>query len=104
MTDVAVDTLVIARSLEAAGIERRQAEAHAEALRQVADANRGELATRTDLKAEIAAVRAEIAAVRAEIAALEALLTNRLYGVVLTAVISNGLFAAAVIVAIKLLP
>lgn len=90
MTDVAVDTLVIARSLEAAGIERRQAEAHAEALRQVADANRGELATRADLKAEIAA--------------LEARLTNRLYGVVLTAVISNGLFAAAVIVAVKLLP
>ena len=97
MTDVAVDTLVIARSLEAAGIERRQAEAHAEALRQVADANRGELATRADLKAEIVAIKADF---KAEIAALEARLTNRLYGVVLTAVIANGLFAAA----IKLLP
>lgn len=100
MTDVAVDTLVIARSLEAAGIERRQAEAHAEALRQVADANRGELATRADfasIKAEIVAIKADF---KAEIAALEARLTNRLYGVVLTAVIANGLFAAA----IKLLP
>ena len=90
MTDVAVDTFVIARNLEAAGIERRQAETHAEALRQVADANRGELATKTDL--------------RAEIAALEARFTNRLYGVVLTTITTNGLFAAAVVVAIKLLP
>ena len=45
----AVDTLRIARNLEAAGVERRQAEAHAEALRVVADASREDLATKGDI-------------------------------------------------------
>ena len=45
----AFDTLRIARNLEAAGVERRQAEAHAEALRIVADSARAEAATKADL-------------------------------------------------------
>ena len=45
----AFDTLRIARDLEAAGIERRHAEAHAEALRIVADSARAEAATKADL-------------------------------------------------------
>ena len=45
----AFDTLRIARDLEAAGVERRQAEAHAEALRIVADSARAEAATKADL-------------------------------------------------------
>ena len=49
MSAVAVDTLRIARNLEAAGVERRQAEAHAEALRVVADASREDLATKGDI-------------------------------------------------------
>ena len=40
--------LAAARDLEAAGVERRQAEAHAEALRQAVSADRDELATKTD--------------------------------------------------------
>ena len=40
-----------ARELEAAGIERRQAEAIAEGMRRAADADRGELATKGDLSA-----------------------------------------------------
>ena len=51
------DTLTAARDLEAAGVERRQAEAIAEGMRQAAGAGRDELATRADL----ADVRAEIA-------------------------------------------
>ena len=39
----------VARDLETAGVERKQAEAHAEALRQAATADRGECATKADL-------------------------------------------------------
>ena len=39
------------RALEAAGVDRCQAEAHAEALRQAATADRDELATKADLAA-----------------------------------------------------
>ena len=56
--------LEAARTLEAAGVERRQAEAHAEALRQAATADRDELATKADL-----------AALKADLAALEARMT-----------------------------
>ena len=45
MSTAAVDTLRIARNLEAAGVERRQAEA----LRVVADASREDLATKGDI-------------------------------------------------------
>ena len=44
MTASAFDTLSAARELEAAGIERRQAEAIAEGMRRAADADRGEVA------------------------------------------------------------
>ena len=49
MSTAAFDTLSAARKLEAAGVERRQAEAHAEALRQAISADRGELATKADI-------------------------------------------------------
>ena len=49
MASTAFDTLRVARDLEAAGVDRRQAEAHAEALRQAATADRDELATKMDL-------------------------------------------------------
>ena len=50
----AFDTLRIARDLEAAGIERRHAEAHAQALRIVADSASADSATKADLDAAIA--------------------------------------------------
>ena len=62
-----------------------------------ATAFRDEPATKAELKFEIADLRAELAA-------FEARFTRRLYGAMAALVISNGLFAAAVIVAIKLLP
>ncbi len=45
------NALAIARELETAGVERRQAEAIAEGMRQAAGADRDELVTKTDLAA-----------------------------------------------------
>ena len=64
----------IARDLEAAGVERRQAETHAEALHKAATADRDELATKTDLaavKADIAALQSDLAAVEISVASLK---------------------------------
>ena len=49
MSTATFDTLTTARELEAAGIERRQAEAIAGAVRQAVSADRGDLATKADL-------------------------------------------------------
>ena len=57
MSAAAFDTLTTARKLEAAGVERRQAEAHAEALRRAVSADREQLAT----KAGLAGLRAGLA-------------------------------------------
>ena len=64
MNASAFDTLSVARDLETAGIKRRQAEAHAEALRQAVSADRDELVTRADiadLKADMLKVAIGIA-------------------------------------------
>ena len=45
----AIDTLRITRRLESVGVDRRQAEAHAEALNEVVVTEYSELATKTDL-------------------------------------------------------
>ncbi len=86
MSATTFNPLATARELEAAGIERRQAEAIAEGMREAADAaagaDREALATKTDL-----------AEVRADLAALEARLTRRLVGI-----------AAAIVAAVKLIP
>jgi len=49
MTTSTFNPLAIARELETAGIERRQAEAIAEGMRQAAGADRDALATKADL-------------------------------------------------------
>ena len=46
----AIDTLRITRKLESAGVDRRQAEAHAETLNEVVVTQYSELATKTDLE------------------------------------------------------
>lgn len=51
MAGAAFNPLAAARDLEAAGVDRRQAEAHAEALRQAITADRDEFATKADLAA-----------------------------------------------------
>jgi len=81
-----VDTLDYAKKLEAAGVERRQAEAHAEALRDAVvpqlvskpDLNEA----RTDLRNEIAKVRSDL---KSEIDLLRTEFTGKftlLYGMV----------------------
>ena len=77
MTTTAFDTLATARDLEAAGVERRQAEAIAGAVRQAVSADRGELVTKVDLAdletrlmntlATKAELNASIASVRVEL-------------------------------------
>lgn len=59
MSASAFDTLTAARDLEAAGLDKRQAEAIAVAIRS----GHGDLATKSD----IAAVTSDIAAVRSEL-------------------------------------
>ena len=49
MTATTFNPLEAARALEAAGVERKQAEAHAEALRLAATADRDEFTTKADL-------------------------------------------------------
>ncbi len=53
---VAFDTLAAAQKLEDAGMERRQAAAVAATAATAAGADRDELVTKADLKAEIAAL------------------------------------------------
>ena len=83
------DTLTAARDLEAAGVERRQAEAIAEGMRQAAGSGRDELATRADL-----------ADVRAEIARLETRLVK--WGIGLALAVA-GVTTAAVIGALRIM-
>ena len=93
MSAAAFDTLTTARDLEAAGVERRQAEAHAEALRRAVSAisaDREALATKADLDTAIAGLESRV---DAKLASLKARLTWRLVGI-----------AAAIVVAVKLIP
>ena len=95
MSTATFDTLTTARELEAAGIERRQAEAIAEGMREAADAaanaDRGDLATKADLadfatKAdlyrEIGALRSEMRWMLAFQAALILAIAAKLFGIV----------------------
>ena len=56
MSTAAFDTLQAARNLEAAGVEQRQAEAIASAIRD----GQGELATKADLSAGLAGLKVDM--------------------------------------------
>ena len=60
MTTTTFNPLAATRALEAAGIERRHAEAIAEGMREAATADRDEYATKADLNAAIATLRADL--------------------------------------------
>ena len=64
MTATTFDTLTVARDLEAAGFERRQAEAIAKAVHHGDERN----VTKADLDTAIGGVRSEVASVRSELA------------------------------------
>ena len=89
MTASSFNPLAAARALEAAGVERRQAEAHAEALRQAATADRDEFATKADLDT----LRSDL---RADLAGLE----GRMY----RALWFQGAGIVAILTALRLLP
>ena len=80
MTIAAFDTLAATRNLEAAGMERRQAEAVAEVTAQAAVTGHGELATKADIKDF--ATKADLADLKAAMARQEARLYLALVGVV----------------------
>lgn len=85
MASTSFDTLAAARALEAAGVEREQAEAHANALRQAATADRDDLATKTDLVELRDALRSEFATTRWAIGLLAAFVFAiglRVFGVI----------------------
>ena len=66
MSASAFDTLAAARDLEAAGLEKRHAEAIVAAIRS----GHGDLATKSDIaavKSDVAAVKSDVAAVRSEL-------------------------------------
>ncbi len=54
------DTLATTRALEAAGVERKQAEAHAEALASAVRESRGGVAAKSDLDTGLANLRADL--------------------------------------------
>ena len=66
MTASTFDTLTASRDLEAAGIERRQAEAIAGTVRQATAADREALATKADLAELRAATKADLAELKAD--------------------------------------
>jgi len=75
------DTLAAARALEAAGVDRKQAEARAEQLRAAAGADLESLATKADL-AVITAKLGILQWVMAFQAALILAIAGRLFGIV----------------------
>ena len=97
MTATTFNPLATARDLEAAGIERRQAEAIAEGMREAADAaagaDRADLATKADLEAlrmetkadlhrEIGTLRSELRWILGFLAALILAMAAKLFGIV----------------------
>ena len=96
MTATTFNPLAAARELEAAGVERRQAEAIAEGMREAADAaagaDRGDLATKADLAHF--ATKADLAAA---IAALKADMLKVAIGVAIGVVIANATLTAVLV-------
>lgn len=85
MASTSFDTLAAARALEAAGVERKQAEAHADVLRRAATADRDDLATKTDLGELRDTLRSELATIRWAIGLLAAFVFAiglRVFGVI----------------------
>ena len=58
--DIAFDALAASQELREAGVENRQAEAIAAAMRRAAAAGRGGLATKADMDSGLASMRAHI--------------------------------------------
>ena len=92
MTVATFDTLAATRDLEAAGMERRQAEAVAEVTAQAAVTGHGELATKADI--EDFATKADLADLKAAMARQEARIYLALVGVVFAILAADRLLPA----------
>ena len=77
MTASAFDPLAAVQALEAAGVDRRHAEAHAAQLRAVANADLERLATRADLDS----LRRELRYGMGIMSAINLVILGRLFGV-----------------------
>ena len=96
MTATTFDTLTVARDLEAAGFERRQAEAIAKAVHHGDE----RAATKADLDTAIGGVRSEVASLRSEVASVRSELATVRWVVGIQSAVTLATFA---IVAAKLL-
>ena len=85
-------TLAIARQLEAAGVDRKAAEAHADVIRQSIQTQQSGLVTKSDLRAELANLEQRI---DHRLVGLE----RRIYGMMLAVV---GLFSTLLFTALQL--
>jgi hypothetical protein len=93
---VALDTLEVSKRLKSAGFDDAQAEALVGVLRESREADLSRLATKDELRAEIArleaAMNAGFAALRAEMEILRRDITIRLGGMI---VVATGILLAA---------
>ena len=99
MDDIVFDALAASQELREAGVENRQAEAIAAAMRRAATASRGGLATKADLDVLGARVDAGFADLRADIAASEARIYRALWiqGAGVVAVMTGFVSIAAIL-------
>ena len=92
-----MDTLSIARDLSEAGVDWKQAQAHAAVIAHAVEQQHGDVATkefvrselnalRSELSSEISAVEAKISTVEAKISAVEARLLRWMVGIIFTAI------------------
>ena len=84
MTASAFDPLAAVQALEAAGVDRRHAEAHAAQLRAVANADLERLATRADLdslRRELDSLRREFRYGMGIMSAINLVILGRLFGI-----------------------
>ena len=90
MSTITFDTLKFANTLKEAGVPDRQAEAETRAVADAFAANAHELATKGDLLAVRSELKADIAAVRADLHELELRLTIKLGTFIAVAVASTA--------------
>ena len=97
--DVAFDALAASQELREAGVENRQAEAIAAAMRRAATASRGGLATKADFDVLGARVDAGFADLHADIAASETRIYRALWiqGAGVVAVMTGFVSIAAIL-------
>ena len=92
MNATTFDTLTVARRFEAAGVDEKQAEAIAEAMREVSVANRGDFATKADFVTLEAQISVAGERLKAEFKAEMASAVNRM---TFTMLIAMGVLFAA---------